>query len=725
MRRTWQWSLLALTLAWGLWSGTVDAQTESSTPAGFGVLPSDATDEQSIRRLRDEVVKRVQAAEQAGNTQAAQTWSALLGEADRLLEGQRPAGKLELHVLGLYEGDTFKGDRGFVAVKVTDTSAPLILALGAYESVHWQIEAAPGVAIEQVILSGYEPQYVSGLPEGTSVADYSRGRESGEGLPYAYSRQSDDSEGPRYPRLVAGLKKLTGLEPSTFQGAYSPQRKPFVVGPESLDWRRERAAKALRAAYVAATAEDRRALWTRLASLEFNAISSFSSDPQAHPHFGQFDAYYGKHTIFGPLRGKVKPLGQNFNFGAVDSAADKLYTGQPAVIDLADGQEEAIPIPENAGLPGLSHPCSAAFDSKRGRFLLASLGGEGFLYAYDVKQGAWSVLRDMDNLDVGAMAYDAQKDVVYWLVGGHHQYPNGGPLLVTMDPEGAILSRVVLGGMLAMRGHDPFQSHKCLTAVDGFLILYMPQQGGENADGKPVCQVIDLAASQVIYEGALMASSTRDEQTAEMHRRLQGDAVASAAGGHLAPEPKVTSDARSTKVDVIVDRPLRPLRNPANGHYYELLTDLETTWEEAKAIAEKRVFRGMQGHLATITSAQENEFLALQWGGKNAWIGASDAEQEGEWKWMTGPEAGHVFWRANGDQGEAVSYANWSRDHGLIEPNNMSGGEHYAIWNWGGAGAGHTWNDVAPDRTCNSILVEFSPAEEQAPEPAATPAKTE
>jgi hypothetical protein len=715
MRRKWRSKLAALTWALGLSAGITHAQTP---PSSFGVVPSDATDEQTIKRMRDEVARRIAAAEQAGDAQGSQNWAALLGEADRWLEGKPRQEQLELHILGLYEGDTFKGDRGFVEVKVTDTSAPLILALGAYESVHWQIEAAPGVVIKQVILSGYKPQFVSGLAEGTSIADYSRHGESSEFLPYAYDRRSDDSEGPRYPRLVAELKKLTGLEPSTFQGAYSPQRKPFTVGPESMDWRRERAAKALRTAYLAATAADRRTLWNRLANLEFDAISRFGLHPLHHPHFDQPDAIIGKHTILGPIRGKVKPLGVNFSFGAVDMAAEKLYTAQPSIINLKDGQEEPNPIPATAGLPELAHARSAAFDSKRGRFLLNSLSEGGALYAYDVKERTWSILRDRTGLGMGALTYDAQKDLIYWLVNGHFHYPNQGPMLVTMDPEGAILKRSVLGGALVSSPREFFLSQKYLTATDGFLILFFPQQEGDQSH--PVCQVIDVESAQVIYEEPLMKPSTREEQTAEMNRRLQIDSVAAAAGGHLAPEPQVASDARSTEVDVVVDRPVRPLRNPANGHYYELLTDLVTTWEEAKAIAAKREFRGLQGHLATITSPQESEFLSLQWGDRSgAWMGASDVEQEGEWKWLTGPEAGQVFWRAKGDEGEAVGFHNWSRELGMIEPNNMSGGEHYGVWNWQGAGGGHTWNDVAPGQTCSAILVEFSPAEDAAAAPPA------
>ena len=51
---------------------------------------------------------------------------------------------------------------------------------------------------------------------------------------------------------------------------------------------------------------------------------------------------------------------------------------------------------------------------------------------------------------------------------------------------------------------------------------------------------------------------------------------------------------------------------------------------------------GRPGHLATITLAAENSFILAQFAlaSSEAWIGASDAAVEGQWRWVVGPEAG-------------------------------------------------------------------------------------
>ena len=48
-----------------------------------------------------------------------------------------------------------------------------------------------------------------------------------------------------------------------------------------------------------------------------------------------------------------------------------------------------------------------------------------------------------------------------------------------------------------------------------------------------------------------------------------------------------------------------------NGHYYEYVTG-KMRWTEANAAAEASVFAGVHGHLATITSDPEKEFLRTQ-----------------------------------------------------------------------------------------------------------------
>src|SRR5690606_14753608 len=113
--------------------------------------------------------------------------------------------------------------------------------------------------------------------------------------------------------------------------------------------------------------------------------------------------------------------------------------------------------------------------------------------------------------------------------------------------------------------------------------------------------------------------------------------------------------------------------NPANGHYYEYVSAPGMTWADAKAAAESRELFGLKGYLATVTSAEENAFITPKLGG-DGWMGASDAAIEGQWRWVTGPEAGTLFWTGTGS-GSSVdgNYENW----GDGEPNN-AGEEDYA-----------------------------------------------
>ena len=45
------------------------------------------------------------------------------------------------------------------------------------------------------------------------------------------------------------------------------------------------------------------------------------------------------------------------------------------------------------------------------------------------------------------------------------------------------------------------------------------------------------------------------------------------------------------------------------GHYYKVVLDSGLLWEEAKTRAAESVFNGVHGYLATITSAEEDQFI--------------------------------------------------------------------------------------------------------------------
>ncbi|MCP4351694.1 MAG: hypothetical protein GY795_40020, partial [Desulfobacterales bacterium] len=144
-----------------------------------------------------------------------------------------------------------------------------------------------------------------------------------------------------------------------------------------------------------------------------------------------------------------------------------------------------------------------------------------------------------------------------------------------------------------------------------------------------------------------------------------------------------------------------------NGHSYELFIDTNITWHQAKAIAED-----MGGYLATITSAEEQQFienLLISSGAPTGayWFGLVETGTEGIYTW---------------DNGESLSYTNWDNN----QPDNYQGADSGQIL-WTVEPEAHTfnrrgkWDDVLsegikeslhyPDLDRRGYIVESQPTE--------------
>jgi hypothetical protein len=119
--------------------------------------------------------------------------------------------------------------------------------------------------------------------------------------------------------------------------------------------------------------------------------------------------------------------------------------------------------------------------------------------------------------------------------------------------------------------------------------------------------------------------------------------------------------------------------NPATQSYYELL-DLGSFvgWEDANAAAQAKTFMGRQGHLATLTSEEENDFVQTNFLANlsgDTWIGGFQDQTDPD---ETDPSAGWMW-----VTGEAWGYTNWS----FGEPNDSGLEKHLEIYSDG------RWND--------------------------------
>jgi hypothetical protein len=136
--------------------------------------------------------------------------------------------------------------------------------------------------------------------------------------------------------------------------------------------------------------------------------------------------------------------------------------------------------------------------------------------------------------------------------------------------------------------------------------------------------------------------------------------------------------------------------NGTNGHFYRPIST-GTSYTGARAAALNTTFKGQQGYLVTITSADEDAFVFNNVPQTNIWFALTDEAVEGQWRIDAGPEAGTLIKTSNGQftgniQGQ---YNNWAPG----EPNN-SGNEDYAVTKWNGS----QWNDLPNNFSCPYVI---------------------
>lgn len=149
-----------------------------------------------------------------------------------------------------------------------------------------------------------------------------------------------------------------------------------------------------------------------------------------------------------------------------------------------------------------------------------------------------------------------------------------------------------------------------------------------------------------------------------------------------------------------------PVSRGGNGHFYQLVVEKQPLdWHQAARQAMNRHYRGMPGHLVTLTSSDEDRFVVTNLiedvTTRGVWIGLTDVLREGHFRWVTG------------EPYEFTSWASWPDQ----QPDNFHeaewhGGEDYAMYTRFPGKQPWAWNDLSIDSMYEKVsayVVEYEP----------------
>lgn len=97
-----------------------------------------------------------------------------------------------------------------------------------------------------------------------------------------------------------------------------------------------------------------------------------------------------------------------------------------------------------------------------------------------------------------------------------------------------------------------------------------------------------------------------------------------------------------------------PTQYSVNGNWYDAVEGAcGISWSEAKTEAESSSYLGMNGHLATVASQGENDFIVNTFGVNDYFLGgfqpAGSSEPNGNWQWVTDEPWVYTNWDTSGE----------------------------------------------------------------------------
>jgi len=111
---------------------------------------------------------------------------------------------------------------------------------------------------------------------------------------------------------------------------------------------------------------------------------------------------------------------------------------------------------------------------------------------------------------------------------------------------------------------------------------------------------------------------------------------------------------------VVLNSPAWSVQMLFGGHAYEWVSpDGGINWTDAKAAAEASSYLSTPGHLATIGSQAEWDFVVANFPHDLTWIGLTDETSEGVFQWVTGEPLAFTAWADGPTEPNGGTNENW------------------------------------------------------------------
>lgn len=351
----------------------------------------------------------------------------------------------EVHMIGIYEAQEIRTKTGAfkrseVDVHVDRPGKSVALVIASHTAVRWLITTSPGTKVTRVLFSSNHARRTEVTLNGQPA------NAELVNLPLAYKPR-----GKNFHDFHETAAQLTGMPNAhSFQGAYkAPKHGFYVVAAPGLPTRAELQAE------INKSALPRNALSPKLRAALTSDVST--------------------------LRGK-------WNFGA------KGFTG-------VNSTGTAVHYDLSLNVPEVSWPVGAAHDPKNQILWGVTLGGEGFLYEYNIPQKRW-LAWSMNNIDVGGLIFDPDTNRLIATPGQHF---NRGFLV--MDRQANVISQFQISqsdfpGLIDASGSGSGRAPALKPlAIDNGKLLVRAQFGlnQRNISHNDLLYLIDLNTRQVSY----------------------------------------------------------------------------------------------------------------------------------------------------------------------------------------------------------------------------------